>query len=42
MQLTAGFQLPHRSQLYANYTLARARDNNSNLGPFTIVRRSTR
>ncbi len=36
MQLTAGFQLPHRSQLNANYTLARARDNDSNLGPFTI------
>ncbi len=29
--------LPHRSQLSANYTLARARDNNSNLGPFTLV-----
>ena len=25
-------QLPHRSQLSANYTLARARDDNSNLG----------
>jgi len=36
MQLTAGFQLPHRSQLNANYTLARARDNDSNLGPYTI------
>jgi len=36
MQVTAGFQLPHRSQLNANYTLARARDNDSNLGPFTI------
>ncbi len=36
MQITAGFQLPHRSQLNANYTLARARDNDSNLGPFTI------
>lgn len=36
MQLTVGFQLPHRSQLNANYTLARSRDNDSNLGPFTI------
>ena len=36
MQVTAGFQLPHRSQLNVNYTLARARDNDSNLGPFTI------
>jgi hypothetical protein len=36
MQITAGFQLPHRSQLNANYTLARSRDNDSNLGPFTI------
>ena len=36
MQVTAGFQLPHRSQLTANYTLARTRDNDSNLGPFTI------
>ena len=36
MQITAGFQLPHRSQLNANYTLARTRDNDSNLGPFTI------
>jgi hypothetical protein len=36
MQLTAGFQLPHRSQVNANYTLARTRDNDSNLGPFTI------
>jgi len=37
MLLTANFQLPHRSQLSANYTLARARDDNSNLGPFTLV-----
>ena len=37
MTLTANFQLPHRSQLSANYTLARARDDNSNLGPFTLV-----
>ncbi len=37
LQLTANFQLPHRSQLSANYTLARARDDNSNLGPFTMV-----
>ena len=37
MLLTANFQLPHRSQLTANYTLARARDDNSNLGPFTLV-----
>jgi hypothetical protein len=29
--------LPHRSTLSANYTLARARDDNSNLGPFTLV-----
>ena len=35
--LTANFQLPHRSQLAANYTLSRTRDNNSNLGPFTRV-----
>ncbi len=37
MLLTANFQLPLRSQLSANYTLARARDDNSNLGPFTLV-----
>jgi hypothetical protein len=37
MQLTANLQLPHRSTLSANYTLARARDDNSNLGPFTLV-----
>jgi len=36
MQLSASFQLPHRSQLNANYTLSRTRDNDSNLGPFTI------
>ncbi len=36
LQVTASFQLPHRSQLVANYTLARALDNDSNLGPFTI------
>jgi hypothetical protein len=36
LQVTAGFQLPRRSQLTANYTLARARDNDSNLGPFTF------
>jgi len=35
--LTANFQLPHRSQLAANYTLSRTRDNDSNLGPFTRV-----
>ncbi len=40
MQLTANFQLPHRSQLSANYTLARARDNNSNLGPFALMSRA--
>jgi hypothetical protein len=34
--LTANFQLPHRSQLAANYTLSRARDDDSNLGPFSI------
>ncbi len=37
MQLTANFQLPHRSQLSANYTLARARDNDSNAGPFSLI-----
>jgi hypothetical protein len=37
LQLTATLQLPHRSTLSANYTLARARDDNSNLGPFTLV-----
>jgi hypothetical protein len=35
--LTANFQLPHRSQIAANYTLSRTRDNNSNLGPFSLV-----
>jgi hypothetical protein len=35
--VTANLQLPHRSQLFANYTLSRTRDNNSNLGPFTRV-----
>jgi TonB dependent receptor len=34
--LTANFQLPHRSQLAANYTLSSARDDDSNLGPFSI------
>ena len=37
MLVTASFQLPKRSQLTANYTLSRTRDNNSNLGPFTRV-----
>jgi Carboxypeptidase regulatory-like domain len=37
MLVTANFQLPKRSQLMANYTLSRARDNNSNLGPFTRI-----
>ena len=37
MLLTASFQLPHRSQLTANYTLARARDDNSNPGPFSLI-----
>ncbi len=37
MLLTANFQLPHRSQLSANYTLARARDNDSNYTPFSLV-----
>ena len=37
MLLTVSFQLPHRSQLTANYTLSRTRDDNSNLGPFTLV-----
>jgi hypothetical protein len=36
MQVTASLQLPKRSQLNANYTLSRTRDNDSNLGPFTI------
>jgi len=35
--LTANFQLPHRSQLSANYTLARARDDDSNYGPFPLI-----
>ncbi len=35
--VTANIQLPHRSQIAANYTLARTRDNNSNLGPFSLV-----
>ncbi len=35
--LTANFQLPHRSQLSANYTLARARDDESNYTPFSLV-----
>ncbi|HUI85320.1 MAG TPA: carboxypeptidase regulatory-like domain-containing protein [Candidatus Binatia bacterium] len=37
MLLTANFQLPHRSQLSANYTLARARDDDSSYGPFSPV-----
>jgi hypothetical protein len=37
MTLTANFQLPHRSQLSANYTLARARDDDSNYGPFPLM-----
>ena len=37
MLLTANFQLPHRSQLTANYTLARARDNDSSTGPFSLI-----
>jgi len=37
MLLTASFQLPHRSQLSANYTLSRARDDNSSVGPFSLV-----
>ena len=37
MTLTANLQLPHRSQLAANYTLARARDDNSMLGPFALI-----
>ncbi len=35
--LTANLQLPKRSQLMANYTLSRTLDNNSNLGPFSLV-----
>jgi Carboxypeptidase regulatory-like domain/TonB dependent receptor len=34
--LTANFQLPRRSQLAANYTLSSTRDDDSNLGPFSI------
>ena len=37
MLLTANFQLPHRSQLSANYTLARARDDDSSYNPFSLV-----
>jgi hypothetical protein len=37
MLLTANFQLPHRSQLSANYTLARARDDESGYGPFSLI-----
>ncbi len=35
--VTANFQLPNRSQLSANYTLARARDDESNYAPFSLV-----
>ncbi len=35
--VTTNIQLPHRSQIAANYTLARTRDNNSNLGPFSLM-----
>ena len=34
--LTSNFQLSRRTQVTANYTLASARDDDSNLGPFTI------
>ena len=34
--LNASLQLPHRSQLTANYTLSRTRDDDSNLGPFGL------
>ena len=37
MLLTANLQLPKRSQIVANYTLSRAVDNNSNLGPFSLM-----
>lgn len=37
MLLTANFQLPHRSQISANYTLSRARDDDSNYGPFPLM-----
>ncbi len=37
MLLTANLQLPHRSTLSANYTLARARDNDSNYGPYPLM-----
>ncbi len=37
MLWTATFQLPHRSQISANYTLARARDDDSNYGPFPLM-----
>ena len=32
--LTANLQLPHRSQLMANYTLARTRDDDTTIDPF--------
>jgi hypothetical protein len=35
--LTTNFQLPKRSQIVANYTLSRSVDNNSNLGPFSLM-----
>lgn len=34
--VTANFQLPHRSQISANYTLSSAHDDDSTLGPFAI------
>jgi len=34
--LTSNFQLSRRTQVMANYTLARARDDDSTLGPFSI------
>jgi hypothetical protein len=34
--LTSNFQLSRRTQVMANYTLARARDDDSNQGPFSI------
>ncbi len=34
--LTSNFQVSRRTQVMANYTLARARDDDSNLGPFSI------
>ena len=37
MLLTANFQLSRRTQISANYTLSRARDDDSNYGPFPLM-----